>query len=243
MTTDIAVPAGSFMERLAKYAQQSAAVVVGDASGSGFVGTRAGVLTLEGKQLPDNKLDCIVVDFVRENHYYDVPFDPNNPRSPVCYAFGDSPADMEPHSEAEKPQAANCASCPKNKFPAKQANGKQPPKECKNVYRLAVIPSSPLTAEAIAEAKPAFLRVPVMSGANWAAYVQMLQGRNPPLPPFAALTQIGTVPDPKAQFKLTFTNIGMVPNEETFNALALKHDSMFDAIQLPYRKNEEPQEG
>lgn len=237
MSTDITVPAGSWAERMAKYAAQAVAIVAPEPTGLGFVGTRAGVLTIDGQQVPNNKLDCIVVDFVKEYHYYDRPFDANNPASPVCYAFGDAEKDMEPHEASEAPQAANCTNCPRNKFPPKLANGKQPPKECKNVYRLALIPSSPLTIEAIEAAKPVFLRVPVLSGANWAAYVNLLSGKN--LPTFAALTQISSVPDPKAQFKLTFTPIGSAPSEEMFNALEAKHDAMFDVIQFPYRKNSE----
>lgn len=237
MSTDLVVPSGSFAERMAKYATQAMAVVAPEPTGLGFVGTRAGVLTIDGKPVPNNKLDCIVVDFVKEYHYYDRPFDAENPASPVCYAFGDVEKSMEPHPESEKPQAKSCSGCPRNKFPPKLPNGKQPPKECKNVYRLALIPSSPMTPEAIEAANPVFLRVPVMSGANWAAHVTLLSSKG--LATFAALTQISSVPDPKAQFKLTFAPIGVVQDEATFRALEEKHEALFDVIQFPYRKNGE----
>lgn len=236
MSNDLVIPQGSFLDRYAKYAAEAQAQVASSAAAGNFISTKSGVLSYNGTPAPNNKLDVIVIDFVKENHYYDVAFDADSPRSPVCYAFGDDEKEMEPHADSEKPQAKKCSECPRNKFPPKLPTGKQPPKECKNVFRLALIPSSPLTADAVESADAAYLRVPVMSGANWKAYVEMLAAKN--VPPFVVLTQIGAVPDQKSQFKLTFAPLGVVP-DALLEAVEARHEDQFEKIQFGYRRNDE----
>jgi hypothetical protein len=229
----------SWADKLAKYAVAAAAVEQTSEVQGSFLSTKSGVLAYKGTPLAGNKLTCIVVDHVLENHYYDVGFDPNNPRSPVCYAFGDKDEDMEPHEACESPQADKCSQCEMNKFPPR-VNGKQPAKPCKNVRRLAIIAPTEMTPEGIANAEVAYLRVPVMSVKGWSAYVNGV-GAQYKRPPFGMLTEVGVKPDQKAQFLVTFTSLGTIPLE-LMDACEARHLQQFDAIQFPYQKNSESAE-
>jgi hypothetical protein len=239
-STQVATPV-NWAEKLAKYANESAQkaqAAVSTSGGTGsWIGTSAGQLSYQGTPVAGNALSVIVVDFVKENQFYDEAFDRNKKRSPVCYAFGDTDDQMEPHPEAEKPQATSCSECKHNKWGSGQG-GKG--KACKNVLRLGVIPAAPLDTQSIAEAEPAWLKVPVMSTKNWAAYVNTV-GAQYKRPEWAVVTEVSTKPDPKAQFLITFKPVGAIPTEllETVEA---RKDQMFDQIQFPYRKNDESAE-
>jgi hypothetical protein len=235
--TQVAKPT-NWAEKLAKFA--AAAVEQEQTTNTGGVGswisTQAGQLTYQGNAIAGNKIDVIVADAILENHYYDVAFDRNNKRSPVCYAFGRHEDDMKPHPDAEKPQADSCKNCPKNQWP----KDKKGPKECKNVRRLALLPAQPLTEEAIAKATPAWLKVPVMSVKNWAAYVRTCAAMHK-RPPFGMVTTVGTVPDPKSQFLVTFTPVTTVP-DELMDTVDARSEEISDLIEFSYRKNEESSE-
>lgn len=179
------------------------------------IGTRAGVLTYGGNPVPNNKLDCIVIASVFSNTLYEGKFDPNHMQSPVCFAYGvqennetaeEVEARMAPHPSSQKPQAASCSVCPNNKWGSDPEGGRG--KACKNGRSLALIPAH-TTAEAVPTAEIAILRPPVTSIANWKNYVQNC-GAKYNRPPLAVITQVSSVPDVKSQYKLTFTDIGVV---------------------------------
>jgi len=167
------------------------------------ISCKAGVLAYSGEPLPDNKLDCIIVASTHTNLYYEGTYDPNNIASPICYAYSDDGGDMVPHPSAPSPQGSDCASCPKNQWGSSPNGGKG--KACKNSRTLAVIPAN-TTAEEIPTAEMATLKLPVMSVKNWSMYVQKC-GAVHNRPFFALQTQIGTVPDQKSQFRVTFKDI------------------------------------
>jgi hypothetical protein len=239
-STQVAAPV-NWADKLAKYATESAqkaqqAVAASGGTGS-WIGTSAGQLSYQGTPVAGNALSVIVVDFVKENQFYDEAFDRNKKRSPVCYAFGDTEEDMDPHPEAEKPQAKKCSECPHNKW-GSGPGGKG--KACKNVLRLGVIPASPMDSESFANAEPAWLKVPVMSTKNWAAYVNTV-GALHKRPEWAMVTEVSTKPDAKSQFQITFKPVAPVP-EQFLEVLEQRKEQMFDQIQFPYRKNDESSE-
>lgn len=171
------------------------------------IGTRAGVLTYNGNPCPDNKLDVIVVASVHANMLYEGKFDPNNLTSPVCFAYSeDGGPDMAPHPASLKPQCSNCKDCWANQWKSDPDGGRG--KACKNTRSLAVIPAS-TRPEDVATAEIAVLKPPVTSVNNWMMYVQKC-GALYNSPPLALITRIGSVPDQKSQYKLTFTDHGVV---------------------------------
>lgn len=172
------------------------------------IGTRAGVLTYNGTPIPGNKLDVIVLASVHANTFYEGAFDPQNMASPVCFAYAEDGENMVPHPASTNKQSDNCASCPKNQWNSDPKGGKG--KACKNSRSLAVIPAGTKPAD-VATCEIAVLRPPVTSVKNWQMYVQKC-GALYARPPLAVLTQVGTVPDQTSQFKLTFTDTGVVDN-------------------------------
>jgi hypothetical protein len=202
----------NYEELLANMAK--AATLLERPSGSS-IGTRAGVLSYNGTPCPNNKLDVIVLASVFANTLYEGKFDPNNLTSPVCFAYGvqgdgetaeQVEARMAPHPASSKPQSELCSTCWANKWGSDPDGGRG--KACKNGRNLAVIPSN-TTAESIATAEIAILKPPVTSVKNWQNYVQKL-GTVYNKPPLAIITQVGTVPDQKSQYKITFEDIGVV---------------------------------
>lgn len=171
------------------------------------IGTRAGILTYGGDPVPNNKLRVIAVASVFSNTLYEGKFDPNNPQSPICFAYHpDDEMLMQPHPASEQPQSEFCHSCPNNKWGSDPEGGRG--KACKNGRSIAVIPAH-TTAENVPSAEVAIIRPPVTSVKNWQNHVQTCAAKYS-RPPLAVITEIGSVPDQKSQFKITFTDVGVV---------------------------------
>jgi len=78
-------------EDLAKFAQESVATEESVGIGGNMVSVKGGRLSYNGGEVPGNKMNVIIIDYVLGNAYYDEPFDVDNPSSPVCFAFGPHP--------------------------------------------------------------------------------------------------------------------------------------------------------
>lgn len=195
-----------------------------------FVSLKSGVLSFNGMPFPDNEMDVIVIDHIMAYTFYVGRYDPDNPTSPVCYAFGREEGEMRPHEKSESPQDPACKGCPNNEFNSADT-GKG--KACKNSRRLALITGESL--EDVGDAQVVYLNVPVTSVRGWAQYVDTLF-KTLRKPPFAVITRIKVVPDPKTQFKLNFSLVEEV-NGENFAALIAKQDLVAQSIAFPYSEN------
>jgi len=193
----------NYDEELAKMAKRAGEI---ERPSGLSIGTRAGVLTYNGNPCPDNKLDVIVVASVHANMLYEDKYDPNNLTSPVCFAYSEDGEGMAPHPKSSKPQCETCKDCWANQWKSDPDGGRG--KACKNTRSLAVIPAS-TRAEDVPTAEIAVLRPPVTSVNNWMMYVQKC-GALYNAPPLALITRIGSVPDQKSQYKITFTDHGVV---------------------------------
>lgn len=169
------------------------------------IGTRAGVLTYNGQPVPGNKLDVIIIASTHANLYYDKPFDADNPVNPVCWAYGDDEHGMAPDSNVPNPISDNCDTCPKNAWGSDERPGGGRGKACQNRRTLALIPAATAPSE-VPTAEIAVLKLPVMSGNNFKMYAQKCDALHR-RPTMAMVTQIGSVPDQKSQFKITFTDV------------------------------------
>jgi len=231
----------SWKDKLKGYAQEAEAVA--DASGTGGggfkVSAKKGKLHYDGQPVAGNVLDVVVVESVMENAYYDADFDPDNPRSPVCFAFGKSEEDMVPHESSKEPQHDTCKGCPMNEFgSADKGRGKA----CKNIRRLALLPAKPLEAEVLGKAEVAYMKIPVTSTKGFNNYVKRLSNQFS-LPPFAFVTQLGCVDDDKTQFKVTFEDLARIDgDDELMAALVERHEQEAENILFPYQPpaDEEP---
>lgn len=227
----------SWNEELAKYAEQAAADV-GQNTGS-FINVRGGQLTFQGNPIKDNKMDVVVLDSIHENAYYTGDFDPDKPQPPSCYAFGRDEATMAPHPESADPQSKTCAECPHNKFgSAERGKGKA----CKNLFRMALISTAGLDATNVTDVEEAYLKVSVTSTKAWKGYVKGLKDTFK-RPPFAVVTKVGVIPDPKTQHRFTFNIVDPLP--EALMPGVFKRATEFikaDTIKFPYPKPAEEEE-
>lgn len=215
-------------------------------SGLKGISTRGGILTVDEQAVPGNELDVVVLVAVHENQYFTGNFDPNKPQIPDCYAFGDPESDepedsMAPHEEAEDRQGDDnglCANCWANAMgSAAQGRGKA----CKNVRRLALIDASALeSAEDVHDTEVRVLKVPVMSVKGWALYVRNTLSEELRRPYWGVVTTIKVVPDPKSQFKITFTFKELIDFDDSlFEAVEKKIAEVKPQLTTPYVKMEE----
>lgn len=223
----------SYEERLAQHAAETEDQGRKTSAGK-FISMRAGVMMYDSNPVAGNALDTVVVDYVNENAYYEGKFDPDNPVPPVCYAFGRTEDEMKPHAEAKEPQADSCEECEHNKFgSAEEGRGKA----CKNIVRMALLPASPLTAEAVRKADFAFLKTPVTSVKAWEGYKKSLKALQKTIP-IAVVTTISVSPDPKTQFRVNFGAKAALP-AAIGNAVLDRLEEAGEALVQPYPEPEE----
>lgn len=236
-------------------AQAALAAEAQRATGGGggkFFSTAAGVLSFDGNPMPGSRMVVVVLADINENSYYDGPYDPSTPASPVCFAFNKDEADLEPHTAVDNDpyferQHDVCAGCPKNEW-GSAATGKG--KACKNVARLAMIPAGTFSekgsgrsravefdgliddADHYTDAEVAYMKLPVMSVKNWASYVKTIAA-DLKRPPHGVFTEIWLEPDPKSQYKVMFEVVDKVPNE-LLKIMMDRHVKTQSEIDFPY---------
>lgn len=158
----------SFDKEMAEIAAKQVAAESG-ASGD-FISTKGGHFSIDGVTVKGDKIKAVVVDSIFLNTWYEKPWDPSEPATPACYAFGVTAKGMSPHEDSEQPQHENCAECPLNKFgTANVGSGKG--KACKNQRRLALILEEDLEDP---EARMWLLNISVTSCKAWGGYVSQI---------------------------------------------------------------------
>lgn len=227
-------------EELARQAQMAAGIEENVGGGGSFISTQGGVLTFGGAEIPGNKMNVIIVDHILENHTYGSKFDPDNPSSPICFAFGRDEKEMVPHELSSEPQHDKCIGCPLNEFGSADT-GKG--KGCKNIRRLALITEDGL--EDIENAPLSYLKIPVTSVKAWAGYVRQL-ATTLSRPPFGVVTEISLVRDAKTQFKVQFKLVESIESAEQIEALIARKKLVEQEIAFPYTpslEDDEPKRG
>lgn len=231
----VALP-GSWAERLAAQAKDQAAKERPSVS---KISLRAGIISYAGQPVKGNVLPVIVMLAAHRNTYYDKPFDPNNLQNPVCFALSVEGEDMEAHEnvpdENVPPHADGtraCATCPLNEWGSDPKGGRG--KACKETRRLVVLPADCIgSAEEVEKAEMAIVDIPVTSGKNYSNFVNALAA-SASVPPWAAVTNLSTQPDPKSQFKVLFTPVSVVQDESVLEALHKKLEQAERLALLPY---------
>lgn len=224
----------NYEELLAEMAKKATAT---ERPSSSTVSVRAGILSYNGTPVPQNCLEAIIIAGVHANLYYEDKYDPNDIKNPVCYAYSEDPdkETMRPHPKSSKPQAETCDDCPMNKWGSDPSGGRG--KACKNTRRLALIPAD-VTPDDIASAEIATMALPVMTvSKQWSPYVHKLATLYR-RPPFAVVTRIGTKPDQKAQFMVTFDDVRPV-DVSLLEGIMAKHDTAISLLEKEYEPNTE----
>jgi hypothetical protein len=188
--------------------------------------------------MKDNKAKAVVIYSVFENQWYKNKYDPDNPQSPSCYAIAEQDGDLKPHADAEAPQAASCAECPKNAWGSDPGGGRG--KACKNVRRLAMIAATDaVDPESVNKAEVAVAKLPVTSVANWSTYANQI-AQVLKLPPLAVITEMSVEPSPKTQFQVNFALIDKITDGGIIQALLGKRKNTMDLMFSGYEKNIAP---
>jgi hypothetical protein len=237
MATKKTTALANYDAELAALAAANATAEENTGSGGTFLSTRNGVLSFRGNDILNNQIDVVVLDYIFENHYYTGRFDPNSPQTPTCFAFAtvaEGEKSLAPHEKAIQPQAEQCAGCRWNEFgTAETGKGKA----CKNIRRLAMVPAGALDDGELDTTEIVFLKLPVTSVRNWAAYVKELNA-SLGVPPLAVVTRIGVTKDSETQFKVSFSRVEDV-DKKLLPALLKRRMAALDALQTPYLPIEE----
>lgn len=217
-------------EELAKEAEAQAASEKGASLGS-FFSIKGGQLSFQSNPIKGNTMDVIILDYVLENLSFVGDYDPDDPRSPECYAFGRDEEDMAPHENSTTKFSNACKGCPRNEFgSAEKGRGKA----CKNTRRIAMIPYNALD-NSIEDAEIAYMKLPVTSVKGWAGYVDKLKNVVK-RPTWAVITTVEVIPDAKNQVAVTFSLSDKIDNEH-LPALKARAKEVAATIEFPYPKN------
>jgi hypothetical protein len=215
--TDVALYEAQFAEQAAAYAKQ-------EATGGQSFTLQGGVLAWQDMPMPNNEIAGIILDSIWTNIYYGSKFDPDNPSSPLCFAYGREELTMVPHEAVVAngtQQHTSCTGCPKNQW-ASADTGRG--KACSNTRRLAIIPAGTFDAQGrfqlikdpahYAKAEIGFLKPNLTSLKGypeaWGPYVKQIANVLK-RPPHGVITRIKVVPDKDDQFHIHFTPIEAVP--------------------------------
>lgn len=193
-------------------------------------------MQLNGAIVPGNKLACVIIASAFENRWFSGDYDPNKIVPPDCFALSETGDDMMPSEESKDKQSTTCESCELMKWGSAGQGRKG--KACKEVRRLALLPASALMADGnVSGAEMALLSVPTTSTKNWSNYVNELATEKG-LPPWATLTEVSVAPDPKTQFKISFSYKGNV-NEQYLGAMMEKAKTASGILMQPYEYTEQ----
>lgn len=223
-------------EELRRQAEAQQKILSQIAVGSKFISFKGGQVIIDGKAMPNSKIDVIPIAFLGERAYYPGDFDPEDKQSPKCYAYYEgSSAEAKPHPEAEEPQSASCASCEWNKWgSADKGRGKK----CRERLRVAVLPAGP--ANDVTKEEVWHCRIPITSVPQFKTYANellMFPGKSL----HSAIATVTVVPDAKSFFKINWAPKAAV-KEKDLPAVTAKAIAAQRAIAFPYPKFEEEQQ-
>lgn len=216
-------------KELAQYAAKTVKMEESTQTGN-RISTKGGVLTYHGNKMKDNKINVIILAALIENAYYDGPYDPDNPRAPVCFAFSEDGEDMAPHDESHDKQNETCEGCPQNEWgTADRGRGKA----CKNLRRIAVLSFEDTSTNPSSE-EIATLSVSVTSVKGYSAYVKHLAATG--LAPWAVRTTISLErPEGKEFSNLFFEQADARPlSEKLYPAILKRVKEAEKLLEQPY---------
>lgn len=230
-TTEIAPLPKEWQKELEQSAKDEAAV---EAPAAANFSLRAGVLSFDGNAIPGNEMDVVAMASIHERAFYDQDFDPDVPRSPVCFALSEDGDDMKPHDNSLHKQHETCEGCPRDEWGSDLKGGRG--KACKEVRRLCLLPANQLDVPE--KATLANLRVPVTSVKNWGNYVHLLAA-TVKRPPWSVITTVTVKPNVKTQFQVDFEVSGGINELPLLEKLKALRDKAFKLVSVPYSVAEE----
>lgn len=213
----------------AELAKHAAAASEKEHVGGKSLSARAGILNIAGEPVAGNKLRVIVLGSVFRNAFYENKFDADNVQSPSCAAIAEDEEQLKPADTVEFKQHDTCNGCPQNAYgTADTGKGKA----CKNGRRLMLLSGDDISAQALRDGEMLGFDLPVTSVKGWSMYVKGLAS-NFKRPPFAVITEIGAVPDPKVQFRITFRMVDGIDAEVGAVVMKRRDEALKDLLRPP----------
>lgn len=171
-----------------------------------------GFMKMNDVLVPNNKLPCIILGYAFINEWYSGPYDPSDAKQPDCYAIKLDGKGMAPPDTLETRVSPDCDTCPKMKWEPNPAKPGKVYKQCKEKRKLIVMAASAVKEGDVETAALATINIPVMSVANWSKYVAECAAEHS-RPPWAVLTEISVVPNPRSLFEVKFKGLGTVADD------------------------------
>jgi hypothetical protein len=231
----------SWRDKMALVAAQAAQ---SEAPKGGFLSFKGGRMSYNDEQIPGDKMNVIIIDFLLENAWYKEKFNPNKLAVPACYALGRNEEEMVPHEECEEPQNPQCGipgqegCCPFNEWASDPDGGRG--KACKNSRRIAVIPADTLLhgSDAIRKVTPVMCKLPVTSLKNFSAHINKIV-KVLGTAPMGVISELSVHPHPANQFEVVWKIMDQIANDELLSALMAKHEQIKGLMWSPYPKLED----
>ena len=208
----------SWEKALADAATKAAGKEAASASVGQFFSIRGGQLSWGGTPIPGSQMGCVILASTIERVYYEGAFDPKNPSSPTCYAFGDDLNEMQPFEQVENKQGDACSTCPQNEWGTSNSGiGKA----CRELRRISLISGGSydpagrfqmFDADEFKAAAAGMLRVPTTSIKNYSGWVMQVTSALR-RPPWGVICRVKVEPDPNSQVRVLFETQAELPTE------------------------------
>lgn len=182
-----------YQEILRQLAEKQSKAATGLSAGSNFASIKGGQLVIGGARMQGDEAKIVVLHTMQDRAYYENDYDPDNPETPTCYAYGDvdGGAPVAPHEKAAEKQSDKCKNCEHAEWgSAKRGRGQA----CRQHMRLIFVASDNKTE---GESEFVQIKVPPTSLKNVKGWLDHLGAQN--LPTVAVETTLKVSPDPKVQ--------------------------------------------
>jgi hypothetical protein len=222
-TTAVAMP-GSWRDRMKAVAVKTAET---EAPSGGFISFKSGRLTIGDQLMPGDKIECIVVDTLLHNKYFDTPYNANKVVPPACYAFAREEVELAPsqgdgkdNPGAEDPQSEYCLDCPMNEWGSDPKGGRG--KACTNSRRLFLLPADVINSPDKAS-RADFIQcdLPPTSVRNYSKFANEAAAAG--AAPFQFVVELSVKPHDKTLFQVYFKPMEQIKDEAILEALAKRN--------------------
>lgn len=196
-----------------------------------------GILRYEDVQVPENKIQVVVLAAAFANLFYKREFVKGAKYAPPdCYALSLDGRGMAPSDDVLDKQNDVCLTCQNLQWGSDPKGGRG--KACKEKMRMVVLPASHVAAaESTTKGGVATFTLPVMSVNNWKLHAQKVAistGGGY----WGAVSQLKLVPDKKAQYVVEWELVAKLEDKAVLSALAGRLDWAASLIMQPYAEEE-----
>jgi hypothetical protein len=231
-STAVAMP-GSWKDRIKAVAVK---VAESEKPSGGFISFKGGRLSIGDSLMRDDKIDCVVVDYLFHNKWFDSEYNSAKIVPPRCYAFARDEESLQPHDQAEEQMSDYCSNCEKNEWGS--AGGGSKGKACTNSRRIWLLPAD--VAQNIDKAtRTDFLQcdLPATSVKNFQKFIN--DAASAGMAPFQFVVELSVKPHDRTLFQVYWKPLEQIKDEAILETLANRNWAMEQAPYPVYPTKEE----